>query len=118
MVVRQAFLTNARDDQIVQGYLKPIGRTQATHERLDFLLFHAREPATRVAEEVRVCAVFPDQLVATLPVAWIQGGDQVEFLQKLQSSIDGGNIHAGTEVMHPGVDVFGGGVPLDLVHDA
>jgi len=117
LVSLPAVLTQARDGDLSQVGLKAVSSTQMVHKRTRFCHLYADELAARLAGKVKTWSVDPQKRVAALPVPNIYARNQGEFSEQAQCSVDGRNVHAGTDGLHPAMDLFGCGRSLYLVQD-
>jgi hypothetical protein len=107
----------ARDRYVAQSCLKVVSCPKVGSERLGFCQLHADDFSARSANKVKVWALDANKLVPMLLIMRIDAGDQMKLSQQIQRSIDGRNVHGGTQDLNPGIDLFGCGSALDLVHN-
>jgi hypothetical protein len=106
----------ARDRYFAQFCLKVVSCPKVDSERLGFCQLHADDSSARSANKVKVWALDASKLVPVLLIVRIDAGDQMKLSQQIQRSIDGRDVYGGTQGLNLGIDLFGCGSALNLMH--
>ena len=81
--------------------LKAVLLVYGDHESLDLFKIYANDFATRAANEVEMRAIHTREFVAALSITGVNGGNDVEILQKVQRPVNRRDVHGGAETLDP-----------------